>query len=60
MHPPYNTILSLCEPIHYLPLHLHAFLEFEEERLEVQNMVQLLKVLQHVKQDESIAPKQRM
>ncbi len=39
MHPFYNTILSLCKPIHYPPLHLHAHFELEKEPFEVQDLV---------------------
>jgi hypothetical protein len=64
MHPPHNTILSLCEPIPYLPLHFHVHLELEEEPLKVQDLGQLMKVLllaqpPFMKQDEVIALKQR-
>ncbi len=59
----YNTILSLCEPIHYPPLHLHTHFEFEEKLFEVQDLVPLMRVLHlgqppHMKQDEGIARNQ--
>jgi hypothetical protein len=38
MHSPCNTILSLHEPIHSFPLHLHVHLALEEEPLEVQDL----------------------
>jgi hypothetical protein len=55
--------LSFCETIHYPPLHVHAHLELEEEPLEVQDLVQLMRVLHQgqppqMKQDEGITLKQ--
>jgi hypothetical protein len=38
MNSPCNILLSLHEPIHSLPLHLHAHLTLEEELLEVQDL----------------------
>ncbi len=60
MHPPYKTILDFCEPIHS---HLHSHLELEEEPFEVQDLVQLMKVLHlgqqpHMEQNEGIVLKQ--
>jgi hypothetical protein len=60
MHPHYKNILNLCEPVHS---HLHSHLELEAKPLEVQDLVQLMKVLRlgqppHMEQDESIALKQ--
>jgi len=38
MHSPCNTFLSLHEPIHSLPLHLHANLALEEEPFETHDL----------------------
>jgi hypothetical protein len=38
MHSPCNTILSLYEPIHSFPLHLHVHLALEEKPLEAQDL----------------------
>jgi hypothetical protein len=60
MHPPCKNILNLYDPIHS---HLHSHLELEAEPFEVQDLVQLMRVLhlgqpQHMEQDEVIALKQ--
>jgi hypothetical protein len=38
MHPPCNTILSLHELIHSLPLHFHVYFALEEEPIEAQDL----------------------
>jgi hypothetical protein len=38
MHSPCNTFLSLHEPIHSLPLHLHVHFALEDEPFEVQDL----------------------
>jgi hypothetical protein len=45
-----NTILSLHEPIHSFPLHLHVHLTLEEEPLEAQDLGLELS-LQKIKQN---------
>ncbi len=62
MHPPCKNILNLSEPIHS---HLHSHLELKVKPFEVQDLVQLMRVLHlgqppHMEQDEGIALKQRI
>jgi len=62
MHPPCKNILNLFEPIHS---HFRSHLELEAEPFEVQDLVQLLKVLHlgqppHIKQDDGIVLKQHI
>jgi hypothetical protein len=65
MHSLCNALLSLHEPIHSLPLHLHVHLALEEKPLEMQDLGLELSLpkkssekIQHVecKHDEDITP----